>query len=70
MLPIHSLPPVGPSVIFTCNCDELQLTNPLDVVKIRQQLDGELGQSSRRYGNFLVGLRTIAVDEGKIASDQ
>jgi hypothetical protein len=34
------------------------------VVKIRQQLDGELGQSSAKYRNFVVGLRNIVVDEG------
>lgn len=47
---------------------ESQLTNPLDVVKIRQQLDGELkGRgSARKYPNFAAGLVSIVRTEGEL----
>jgi len=44
-----------------------QFTNPLDVVKIRQQLDGELGGkgAARKYPNFVGGLVSIVREEGE-----
>jgi hypothetical protein len=43
-----------------------QFTNPLDVIKIRQQLDGELNTGTRKYRGIAGGMLRIVREEGEM----
>ncbi|OQR81608.1 solute carrier family 25, member 30-like [Thraustotheca clavata] len=62
-------PTIGTKILLAgiANASAAAITNPIDVLKVRMQLEGELASTRdmpRRYPSFLGGARTIYSGEG------
>ncbi|EQC35637.1 hypothetical protein SDRG_06921 [Saprolegnia diclina VS20] len=68
-LPVVAAPTIGTKIVLAgiANASAAAITNPIDVLKVRMQLEGELAASRempRRYPSFVGGARTIFGNEG------